>query len=74
MLLRAGRPRGGGEGLRPERHPHRARVGLPAALREALAAGETMLIDAVTYPGAFTPITFFDGTLQKVRAAREDKA
>ncbi len=41
------------------------------AVREALAANETTLIDVHTDPEAYPPITFFDGALEKVRAARE---
>ena len=41
------------------------------ALKEALACGETTLIDVVTDPEAYPPITFFDGALEKVRAARQ---
>lgn len=44
------------------------------ALREALASNETVLLDVVTDPEAYPPITFFEGTLEKVRAAREGKA
>jgi acetolactate synthase-1/2/3 large subunit len=40
------------------------------ALREALAAEETTVIDVVTDPEAYPPITFFEGTLEKVRAER----
>ena len=38
---------------------------------EALASKETVLLDVVTDPEAYPPITFFEGTLEKVRAARE---
>ena len=38
------------------------------AVKEALAAGETTLIDVDTDPEAYPPITFFDETLEKVRA------
>ena len=41
------------------------------ALREALAAEETTVIDVVTDPEAYPPITFFDGALERVRAARQ---
>ncbi len=40
------------------------------ALREAMAADQTTLIDVVTDPEAYPPITFFDGTLESVRAGR----
>ena len=40
------------------------------ALREALSAKETVLLDVVTDPEAYPPITFFEGTLEKVRAER----
>jgi acetolactate synthase-1/2/3 large subunit len=43
------------------------------AVKEALASNETTLIDVVTDPEAYPPITFFDGTLEKVRAEREGK-
>ena len=43
------------------------------ALREALASPEAVLLDVVTDPEAYPPITFFEGTLEKVRAAREGK-
>lgn len=42
-----------------------------AALREALAADQTTLIDVVTDPEAYPPITFFDETLERVRAGRQ---
>lgn len=41
------------------------------AVREALASDVTTLIDVVTDPNAYPPITFFEGTLDNVRAARE---
>jgi len=41
------------------------------AVREALASNITTVIDVVTDPHAFPPITFFEGTLEGVRAARE---
>lgn len=41
------------------------------AVKEALAAGETTLIDVHTDPQAYPPITFFEGTLDRVRAERE---
>lgn len=44
------------------------------ALREALVSGEATLIDVVTDPEAYPPITFFEGTLEKVRGEREGKA
>src|SRR5208282_4309699 len=37
-------------------------------LREALAADVTTLIDVVTDPEAYPPITFFEGKLEEVRA------
>ncbi|MPZ57828.1 MAG: acetolactate synthase catalytic subunit [Rhizobiales bacterium] len=40
------------------------------ALREALAANETTVIDVITDPQAYPPITFFDETLERVRAER----
>jgi acetolactate synthase-1/2/3 large subunit len=43
------------------------------AVKEALASNETTLIDVVTDPEAYPPITFFDGTLEKVRAEREGR-
>ena len=43
------------------------------ALKEALASRETTLLDVVTDDDAYPPITFFEGTLEKVRAAREAK-
>jgi acetolactate synthase-1/2/3 large subunit len=42
------------------------------ALREALAADETTVIDVFTDPDAYPPITLFDGTLERVRAARKN--
>jgi len=56
----------GCRGVRVERAPDY----LPA-LREALAAEETTVIDVVTDPEAYPPITFFDGALERVRAARQ---
>ncbi|MGE0630309.1 MAG: thiamine pyrophosphate-dependent enzyme, partial [Hyphomicrobiaceae bacterium] len=44
------------------------------ALKEALAEKETTLIDVDTDPEAYPPITFFDVTLENVRAARAGKA
>jgi acetolactate synthase-1/2/3 large subunit len=41
------------------------------ALREALAADETTVIDVLTDAEAYPPITFFDDTLERVRAARK---
>ena len=41
------------------------------AVREALASNVTTLIDVVTDPNAYPPITFFEGALDSVRAARE---
>ena len=41
------------------------------ALRAALAAEETTVIDVVTDPEAYPPITFFDETLDRVRAGRQ---
>ncbi len=41
------------------------------AVREALAANVTTLIDVHTDPLAYPPITFFEGTLDKVRSERE---
>ena len=55
----------GCRGVRVER----ASEYLPA-LRAALAADETTVIDVITDPQAYPPITFFDGTLERVRAAR----
>ena len=43
------------------------------AVREALAYPGTTLLDVVTDPQAYPPITFFDGALEKVRAEREGK-
>ena len=43
------------------------------AVKEALSFDGTTLIDVVTDPMAYPPITFFDGTLEKVRAEREGK-
>jgi acetolactate synthase-1/2/3 large subunit len=43
------------------------------ALREALASKEAVLLDVVTDPEAYPPITFFEGALERVRAAREGK-
>ena len=40
------------------------------ALRAALAADQTTVIDVITDPEAYPPITFFDGTLERVRAER----
>jgi acetolactate synthase-1/2/3 large subunit len=40
------------------------------ALREALAADETTVIDVITDPEAYPPITFFDETLDRVRGER----
>jgi acetolactate synthase-1/2/3 large subunit len=56
------------QGIRIER----AADYLPA-LKEALASKESVLLDVVTDPEAYPPITFFEGTLEKVRAAREAK-
>ncbi len=44
------------------------------ALKEALAAKESVLLDVVTDPEAYPPITFFEGAIEKVRAAREEQA
>ena len=41
------------------------------ALREALAADVTTVIDVVTDPEAYPPITFFEKKLEQVRAGRE---
>jgi acetolactate synthase-1/2/3 large subunit len=41
------------------------------AVREALAANVTTLIDVHTDPLAYPPITFFEETLDRVRAGRE---
>lgn len=43
------------------------------ALKEALGSKETTLIDVVTDPEAYPPITFFEGTLERVRAEREGR-
>jgi acetolactate synthase-1/2/3 large subunit len=43
------------------------------ALKEALASNATTLIDVVTDPEAYPPITFFDGTLEKARREREGR-
>ena len=43
------------------------------AVREALAFNGATLLDVVTDPQAYPPITFFDGALEKVRAEREGK-
>ncbi len=40
------------------------------ALREALACNETTLIDVITDPAAYPPVTFFDG-LDDIRASRK---
>ncbi len=40
------------------------------ALKQAMASGETTLIDVDTDPEAYPPITFFEGTLERVRAER----
>lgn len=42
------------------------------AVREALASDVTTVIDVVTDPLAFPPITFFEGALEGVRAKREN--
>ncbi|RPI46018.1 MAG: acetolactate synthase catalytic subunit [Betaproteobacteria bacterium] len=52
------------------RHP---REYLPA-LREALASGETTLIDVDTDPEAYPPITLFDGKLDAIREKRRQAA
>jgi acetolactate synthase-1/2/3 large subunit len=52
------------------RHP---REYLPA-LREAIASGETTLIDVDTDPEAYPPITVFDGKLDAIRAQRRQAA
>jgi acetolactate synthase-1/2/3 large subunit len=41
------------------------------AVREALAADVTTVIDVMTDPMAYPPITFFEGALEKVRTERE---
>lgn len=41
------------------------------AVEDALESNVTTLIDVVTDPQAYPPITFFEGTLERVRAARE---
>jgi acetolactate synthase-1/2/3 large subunit len=41
------------------------------AIRDALESDVTTLIDVVTDPFAYPPITFFEGALERVRAARE---
>jgi acetolactate synthase-1/2/3 large subunit len=41
------------------------------AIREALASDVTTVIDVMTDPMAYPPITFFEGALEKVRAERE---
>ena len=56
----------GARGVRVEK----AEDYLPA-LQEALGSGVTTLIDVVTDPEAYPPITFFEGTLDRVRAGRE---
>ena len=43
------------------------------ALKAALASQETVVLDVVTDPEAYPPITFFEGTLEQVRAAREGR-
>jgi len=42
------------------------------ALREALAADDTTVIDVITDPDAYPPITLFDEKLERVRAARKN--
>jgi acetolactate synthase-1/2/3 large subunit len=42
------------------------------ALREALAFDGTTVLDVITDPEAYPPITFFDGELERVRAARKN--
>jgi acetolactate synthase-1/2/3 large subunit len=42
------------------------------ALRAALAAEETTVIDVITDPEAYPPITLFDETLERVRAERQN--
>jgi acetolactate synthase-1/2/3 large subunit len=42
------------------------------ALREALACGETTVLDVITDPAAYPPVTFFDG-LDDIRARREGR-
>jgi acetolactate synthase-1/2/3 large subunit len=42
------------------------------ALREALAFDGTTVLDVITDPEAYPPITFFDGELERVRAARQN--
>jgi acetolactate synthase-1/2/3 large subunit len=56
----------GCRGVRVER----AEDYLPA-VEDALKADVTTLIDVVTDPEAYPPITFFEATLDRVRAARE---
>lgn len=50
------------------------RIGAPGdflpALREALASKVTTVLDVVTDPEAYPPITLFDGKLDSVRASR----
>ncbi len=41
------------------------------AVREALRSDVTTLIDVQTDPLAYPPITFFEGTLDRVRSERE---
>lgn len=41
------------------------------AVREALASDVTTVIDVITDPLAYPPITFFEGVLDEVRAERE---
>jgi acetolactate synthase-1/2/3 large subunit len=54
---------------------HGVRVERPSeylpALREALAAEETTVIDVITDPHAYPPITMFDEKLERVRAERD---
>jgi acetolactate synthase-1/2/3 large subunit len=42
------------------------------SLREALATDATTVLDVVTDPQAYPPITLFDGTLERVRGTRKN--
>jgi acetolactate synthase-1/2/3 large subunit len=42
------------------------------ALREALACNETTVLDVITDPAAYPPVTFFDG-LDDIRMSKAEK-